>query len=190
MRSFKMFGALLAIVALGVVGVANASAATFTASATGNITGKALATQEFTTDAGTVKCTTIDVSGEIKKTADTEQTATIDYTNCTAFGIFSVHNIHAHYTFTANGEVHIVGTITITVTTGFGTSCSVKVKSQTVKSADYVTSGSGVKVTPTIAGINYEGSGGLCGSGAKTNGTYTGASEVTRAGGGTVSFDP
>ena len=190
MRSMRKLGVLVAVFALCAIGAANASAAEFTASATGTLTGKALANQVFTTNGGTVTCSTAATKGTIEKTADTQQTVGVKYSGCTAFGFATVDISEAKYQFTASGPVHILNTISITPTF-FGSSlCTVTVKPQTVNTVDFANSGSNnVKVTPTVSGIVYESTGGSCGS-SGANGTYTGANEVSREGGGTVRFDP
>jgi hypothetical protein len=45
-------------------------------------------------------------------------------------------------------------------------------------------------VVPTVEGIEYTATGTPCGTGTKTDGTFSGASEVERVGGGWVAFDP
>jgi hypothetical protein len=187
MRSFKKFGVLAVVAfALCAVGAANASAATFTASATGSLTGKALETQVFTVNGGTVKCSTASTSGEIKSTASVEQHVTVKYTGCNAFGFVNTHITDATYLFTANGEVHLLNTVTITPTGAF---CHLTVPPQTIKTVSYSNNGGKMIVTPNVTGITYTSSGGLCGT-SGANGTYTGKNEVERVGGGTISFDP
>jgi len=191
MRSMKKFGVLAVVVfALSAIGAANASAAQFTASATGSITGKALETQEFTINAGTIRCPIAETSGPITSSPSSEQQAHVTYKNCTAFASFvPVHNITADYVFTANGTVHIAQTITITVTAPFKT-CHVTVGPQPVGTVDYANNGAGngILITPTVTGISYSSTGDLCGK-SGTNGTYKGVNEVTRVGGGFFRYD-
>ncbi len=191
MHSMKKLSALVAVLALCAIGAANASAAEFTASATGTLTGKALATQVFTTNGGKVECTTAASSGTIAKTADTQQEVNVKYSGCTAFGFATVDISEAEYQFTAAGQVHVQNTIKITPTLFGASICTVTVKPQaSLGLVDFANSGaSNVKVTPTVAGIIYESTGGACGS-SGINGTYVGASEVNRVGGGTLRFDP
>lgn len=191
MRSIKL-GVLMAVFALSAIGAANAQAASqFTASATGNLTGKALETQKFHTAGGTVECETIDVEGEIKATASPEQTALVTYTGCNAFGFPVDITPKIHYIFTANGGVHLESHVVLTVTAGL-LECTITIyEGQWFTEAITYTNNSGkIKVTPNVTGIKYNSSGGACGSkGDHTDGTYTGASEIERAGGGTVSWD-
>jgi hypothetical protein len=191
MRSMKKLGVLVAVLALSAIGAANASAASFTASATGSLSGANTEDNVFTTNGGQVICKNAATSGTIAKTTDTQQHVTVKYSTCTAFGFANVDISDATYLFTAGTgkNVHVQNTITITPTF-FGSSiCTVTVGPQTVGTVDYSNaSASTVKVTPTVTGITYTSTGGACGdSGA--NGTYTGASVVGRVGGGTVQYD-
>lgn len=191
MSSMKKLGVLVAVFALCAVGAANASAAEFTASATGELEGHATATQVFTTEPGkVVECSKAATLGKIEKTADTQQTVGVNYSGCTAFGFATVDISEAKYQFTSSGEVHIKNTITITPTL-FGSSlCTVTVGPQSLKSVGYANAGtSNVTVTPNVKGITSTSSGGSCGNNS-TSGTYTGTNEVNRKGGGTVRFDP
>jgi hypothetical protein len=186
MRSFKKLGALGAVLALSAIGAANASAATFTASATGTLTGKATTTQTFTTNAGQVKCTTVETSGTIVSTASAEQEITDTYKNCTAFGFASVHTTQMTKLITADGTVHLLNTVTINVT---GAGCTQTLKPQTFNWVTYTNSGTKRGIHYQFTGIHYVGSGGICGSGTFTNGTFVGSSEQERVGGGSISWD-
>ncbi|HKO39333.1 MAG TPA: hypothetical protein VJU14_13295 [Solirubrobacterales bacterium] len=186
MHKFKKLGVLIAVFALSAIGAANASAAQFTASGTGTVSGKATATQVFTTNGGQVKCTIAATTGTISSTATAEQTVEVKGSSCTAFGFATVHLTPAQLNFTASGQVHLENTVTITVT---GAGCSQSIAPQTVSSAGFATNGSKVKVTPNVSGITYTSTGGLCGS-SGANGTLTGTSEVERVGGGSLAFDP
>lgn len=185
MRSFKMFGALVAVLALSAFGVANASAATFTASETGTLTGEATSTQVFTTDSGgKVECKKAATSGTIKAKETTEQHVTVNYSECTAFGV-PAEVTTATYNFTANGEVHILNNVIIHVLGFFP--CTITVPPQTVKTAGYSGSGT-ITTTANVTKISYSSTGGLCGS-SGTAATYTGSNKTSRVGGGSISFD-
>jgi len=186
MHKLKKLGVVIAVFALSAIGAASASAAQFTASATGSITGKATATQVFTTNGGQVKCSVAASSGTIKSTATAEQTVEVKVSGCTAFGFVNTHVTPIQVNFTASGEVHLENTVTITPT---GAGCTQSVAPQTVKSTGYSNNAGKVKVTPNVTGITYTSTGGLCGS-SGANGTLTGTNEVERVGGGSVSFDP
>jgi len=186
MSSFKKLGVLVAILALSAIGAANASAATFTESATGTLTGKSLNAQVFATNSGQVKCTA-HISGSIVSTATTEQHVTVEYKGCTAFGFASVDVSPATYLVIANGTVHVRNTVTNNVTLA---GCHQTVEPQGPLGTITYTNLAGGKlgVDANVTGIAYKGTGSLCGDATtKTNGTYTGNSEVERVGGGSLS---
>lgn len=194
MRSLKTFAALaVAVCAFSALGVASASAAQFTASATGELVGRALNTQEFTTNGGVIKCTKAHTTGKINATASLEQHVTVEYSECTGPLGVKAEVSPATYLFTSNGTVHIKNTITVKMP---GLGCSVTVGEQTVEEVtfDNVKNAKGEHTgkmieTSNVSGITYTSSGGLCGA-SGINGTYKGDSEVERVGGGTVTFDP
>ncbi len=190
MRSFKKIGALVLVVAaFSAVGVANASAAEFTASSTGSLTGVATQDQVFNTGAGVIVCKKAATSGTIAATKATNQHVTVNYSECKAFNTGAPVDISAAtYNFTSNGQVDIVQPITIKVT-AFLIECTVTVFAQTVGTVDFATSGTGVSVTPTVTGITSTGTGGICGA-HNTTGSYSGTNKVSHATSGqTVSFD-
>ncbi len=190
MRSFKKIGALaLVVAAFSALGVASASAAQFTYSQTGSLTGSALEDHVFNTGAGEVVCKKAAMTGTITSTSFTAQHVTVKYSECKAFNIATVDISDATYNFTASGQVHIVNPITITVT-GFLIECTLTVPVQTVGTVDYVNDGASLIFQPTVSGVTSAGSGGLCG-GHNSNGTYTGRSTVRHSvSGQTVGFDP
>ena len=187
MRSYKKLAVLVAVFALSAIGAANASASTFTASATGSLTGLATSTHVFTVNGGTVKCATAATSGTIGSTASTSQEVTVHYTGCTAFGFVNTDITDATYEFTSNGTVHIKNTITITPT---GAACDVTVHPQeALGTITYKNlAGGKLAVEPNVRNIVYTTTAGLCGS-AGSAGTYTGNSEIERVGGGFFSWD-
>jgi hypothetical protein len=191
MRNFKNFGVLVAAAAaLGAIGAANASGAQFTAEpGAGSIAGKAILTQVITISGGKIECSVASASGAIPTTAATQLHVTVHYTGCTAFGFATVDMANGTYVLTASGSMHIKEALTVTPTL-FGSSiCTVTFTPQTVSTTDFGNSGaSNMLMTPTITGLDYHSTGGACGP-AGTNGTYTGASEYNRVGGGTLRFD-
>ena len=192
MRNFRKFGTLAAaVLALSAIGAASASAAQFTASATGSISSKASEAYVFTTNGGTISCNNGVTSGTIATTSSGSFKVNVSPNSCTAFGFATAEISTASYEFTAGTgkNVHVKNTITITPTFFGASMCSVTVKPQTVGTVDFSNaSGSTVKVNPTVTGITYTSSGGSCGSSGE-NGTYTGASIVERFGGGSVQYD-
>ncbi|HKO37476.1 MAG TPA: hypothetical protein VJU14_03820 [Solirubrobacterales bacterium] len=186
MRTLKQLGVLAVVVfALSATGTANASVDTFTASATGNVFGKALETQTFTVNGGQITCATAETFGPIEKTASTEQHLTVAYRGCTAFSLANVDISPATYLITASGQVHLLNTVTINVTSA---SCSISMGPQTVGSFSFSNNAGKLKLTPNVTGITYTSTGGTCGA-SGSNGTFTGKSELERMGGGTLAFD-
>jgi hypothetical protein len=190
MRTLKKFGVLaVAVFALSVVGVASASAAEFTASQTGPITGVQTSPQEFTASGSflPVVCTTAHTTGEAKFTAAANQEVHVLYSNCTVqlFGSQKVNNITAEYNLLASGKVEILNNIKIEVPL---LGCTTTVAAgQTVGTVSYKTVGTGVEETSNVSGIHSTGTG-LCPSG--TNGTYKGSNLVNSlVSGATLSFD-
>ena len=187
MRTFRKFG-IAAVLAFCVFGAAQASASTFTASATGSLSGEATTTQTFTTDAGQIKCTTVEVTGTISSVATESQTETLTFKNCTAFGFVSVDFPPLQFQVTSNGTAHITNTVTIVVT---GAACHKTYASQTSLGTVTFTNVAGGKTIAhyNLTGITYTGTGGVCGT-FGTNGTYSGSQQIGRVGGGSVSRDP
>lgn len=186
MRTLKQFSVLAAAVfALSGIGAANALGAQFTASETGEAKGHAVSSQVFTTNGGTVKCTTAEKTIKISISISFEWSATANYGGCTAFGLVGAEVSPATFLLTANGEVHVKSTITVKVPLA---GCSVTVEPQTLKGVSYDNESGTLKETDSIKGITYTSSGGLCGS-SGSNGTYTGNNQLERVGGGSISWD-
>ena len=190
MSKFRQFGAFATVLAFCAIGAATASASTFTVSATGELSGKALETQTFAFNGGTVKCSGADTTGTVSSSSFTELVLETQFTGCTAFGVASVHLSKFSYDATSNGTVHILKPMTITVTkTLFTGHCTATVAAQTVGTDDFANLIAGnMKVVPTIANIKYSSTGGVCGTEGE-NGTFSGASEIQRVGGGTIAWD-
>jgi hypothetical protein len=196
MRKLKVFGVLaIAVFALTAIAAANASAAPkfTTTAAGGTLTGAKTTNQVFKINGGTTTCTGAATDGTIAASGSTTQEVTVTYSGCTAFGFVNTDISPATYLFSANGEVAIKNTITITPT---GAGCTVTVgetSNQNLKSVSFdtgVVSGgfTGIEETSAVSGITYTSTGGLCGS-SGTNGTYTGNSFLHGPTGVTISWD-
>jgi hypothetical protein len=142
-RKLKGLGlALIAVFALGAVSVASASAGTFTAAKgatisgeqiSGTITSKTVAKHEFTTVAGTVKCTTATFAGTAAAAESTTQELEPTYGGCTIAGSVPVtidvnsckYLFHAGTAGAATVDVRCPSSpITVTVT---GSTCSITI---------------------------------------------------------------
>jgi hypothetical protein len=189
MRKLRSLAGIIGVVAICAVGAATASAAQFTASATGTLVGHALENQVLTTNGGEVVCSKAAAEGAIISTASAEQEVTVNYSGCTAFGFANVDVSPEKYLFTAFGPVHIKNSVTITPTLFGASLCTTTVPPQTVSAVAFANSGlANIKEVPFVTGITYTSTGGACGL-AGANGTLKGAIEWTRSGGGTLRFD-
>ncbi len=192
MRTFKKFGALaLVVAAFSALGVGSASAAEFTASSTGSLSGSLTEDLVLNTGAGEVVCKKAEMTGTIPSTKATDRHVTLVPlgTSCKAFGIATVDPSNMTLNLTSNGQVHFVSPVTITVT-GFLIHCTVTFPAQTRGTVTYTTSGTGTIVQFMVTGITSTGNGGLCG-GHNSTGTLTGSLRVAHTTSGqTLSFDP
>jgi len=187
MSSFKKLGVLVAILALSAIGAATASAASFTYSATGSLSGKATTTQTLTTNSGQLKCTVASTTGSIVSTSLSEIHVTVQYSGCTAFGFASVDISPAKYTFTANGTADLKSSITFNVTLA---GCHMTITPGSHELVSYTNSSGKLLLFLKLSRLRYHGTGGLCGSSTEqTNGTYEGKIEIERVGGGSISWD-
>jgi hypothetical protein len=185
-KLFVFAGTLLAVTAAS---VSNASAGTFTASATGELTGKARTTQVFSFGANVVKCTTAPTSGAITSTSSTAMHFTVKYSGCTGtilgFPASSVEVSAATWNITANGTAHLMNTITVKIPL---LECHFTMKPQSVNLVNFTNNTGRLLLLFQLAQILYTSSG-LCGESSSSNGTFYGELELERVGGGTISFD-
>lgn len=184
MQRTKLGLSLIATLLFSVATTALASAASFLSSAREKLLSTNVATQRFTTEAGNVECTKATITaGESPDAETAEQSATIKYENCTAFGFTSVTISPAEYVFLATGEVRILKLISIVTL-----ACEVSIPAQSVSKVDYATKGKDILLEPLVTGIKYTASGSFCAkAGTFANGTYAGHVEVMTTN-GTLSF--
>ena len=189
MKRFAKMLMVTCVAALPLAAVApGASAAPFTASATGELKGTQTTEQVFTVGgANVVKCKKASTTGKIVSVATGEQHVTVTYSECSAtffgFPAGTVDISPATYNFTANGEVHVVEPISIKAT---GLGCETIVGKQTLKSVSYTNEAGKIKITSNVTGIVSTSPNG-CPTG--TTGTYSGSNLTERVGGGTLSWD-
>lgn len=176
--------ACVAALALTAITAAGASAATFTYSKTGQLTGIEISNQVMTTGGGgTITCKDAHLTGTIVSTAAASQHVTVNYSDCTAFGFEA---IVAPVTFElyANGTLDIESPFSVAV---FG--CATTFSSQKgLKSISYTNSSGKLVDHFKITGLKSSDNGFPCSSG--TTGTYTGSLIVERLDGGSYSIDP
>jgi hypothetical protein len=177
MNRIKLVGlALVAVCAIGVTAAASAGASTFLLlnATTAKILGKALATQKFLTKAGTIECTGLTATGEVKAKHALDQISIVTYSGCKAFGLTATVS-PAEYDFSADNMVTILKTITVKAV-----GCLVTVPGgQLLSSVTYNNKPAGeIEIVPNVTGITSSGAGAACEYASESNGTYTGASLV------------
>jgi hypothetical protein len=187
--------ALIALVVTAFVGVASASAFTKfrveSASTTKPATLKGEQTEpaEFTTDAGTITCSTGSFEGKTTTTESPTQEMSLKYGGCKFLEFINVEvkPNGCSYNFHASGSVDVVGS-SCTGITFEAASCKVTVPAQNgLTTIGYANQGSGttrtIKVSPAVSGIKYNTSAG-CLNGAHTgltDGKYTHGATTVKA---------
>jgi hypothetical protein len=178
---------LVAVLAVGAVSVAAASAAEFHSEVETTFgVGQQVTAGVYTTAAGTIKCKEISGTGVMTGKAANSITIAPSISGCTAFGQAAVWSMNGcEYVATSSGTEHIVcpagKEVLITVASG---NCSIGTPSQS-GTATYTNQGSGstrdVLVTSTASGLTYVvyGPGTICGTlGKHTDGSVTGTITV------------
>lgn len=181
MKRIKMLVlSMLAALAVAAVGAASVSATghEFVASTTGKVKSKGTNTQIFKTGAGTIECTTVTGTGEIKVLKSATHKEVLTYTGCSGFG-GPIKVSSAHFEFNANGSARLEKRVTITPE---GLGCEVLVEPQTLESIGYSNSSGKVTASANVFSIHSLGTGGVCG-GENTEGSYTGSITAELEGG-------
>ena len=195
MRNVRILGlALLAMLSIGAVASASASADTLTAQAYPAVltgTAEPAFTDEVVTTAGTVKCPDVKYDGTITGPVTTAGSISVTptYANCTAFGFSStIHHKSCSFQFkvlagtagTVNLACSTAGDeLTITAIGAGVTKCTVHIPPQTdiPGTIKFTNTVSGGTVEANLTGIKYThtaGTGiGACTSGSATTGTLT-----------------
>jgi hypothetical protein len=189
MRVVKQWSlVLVAVFALSAVAVSSASAAAkFLANPAGALSGKTLGKQTFNTAAGNVVCNNLKTLNTSAVASAETQKATIDYENCTAFGLGAVVT-PVSYVFHANGTVDLIGHVTITAP-----SCVVLVFPKNgLSTISYRNLQGAVSIAGNVTGILSEGTGVACKYTEEGKGTYVGTADVwlTSGGSGTLTWEP
>jgi hypothetical protein len=196
-RNLKTLGlALVAVMALGVVGASAASAAEFTAESYPAYAEGTGGAEEFTTEAGTVKCSTSSYEGATMGEATASYAVHPTYSGCQAFGFVeaSVNTNQCDYVFnsvTGSGpysskvDISCSGGSTIVITAA---TCTAKVGGQTgLSSVTLTNNGGNVEANPNVTNIAYTVTkdGFLCpfgGVGEKTDGEITSGANIVMEG--------
>jgi hypothetical protein len=185
-RFIKMLaGTCVAALALTAMATTSASAAAFTWSETGSLTGTGTTNHVFTPGSfGSITCKNVHTTGTIISTAAASLHVTVKYGGCTAFsGNYAATVSEATYELHADGTVDVENEIKVSVPGAF---CTNTVKPQIGKGTVSYTNKSGkIEKHSAITGIISSGSG-FCAGGS--NGTTSGSALLERVGGGTLSW--
>jgi hypothetical protein len=180
----------LAVLALGIVGVASASAHEFIAKpVNGKIEGVQKGNHVFTLNAGKITCTKLTATGEVMAEVSAVTKENIKYSGCLAFG-FEAKVSEVKFEFDAEGTVKLENTVTIEVPEAGCHITLAPAGNEKLSTITYANKGTTeLEVSVAAEGIHYEASGGSCGTkGAKeTNGEYNGKS-VAKVKEGSIQF--
>ncbi len=186
MQRITMFGMVL-LAALAVVGVeavsVSASGHEFIASKTGKTKSKQTDAQVFKTSAGTLECSSVSGTGEIKEGHSTSHKEVFTYSGCGAFG-GSVKITPAHFEFSANGPVKLENQIIIEPSDG---ECEIVIEPQTLEQATYTNKSGKIEAEANAYKIHSKPTGEPCGTVEGTEGTYNGAA-LGELEGGTIEW--
>jgi hypothetical protein len=184
----KALVAIAAVGALGAVGAASASAHHFTYTAVGNILRVSNTTQVFTTKSGgpVVECTGDSVvkGNNSEGGSATNLHLEVAYTSCQVkFALFtfpaSVSN--AKYLFNAELWANLENAVTVEVPSA---GCTITMPAQeNLKPITYENKGTDLNFNLKFEKVKSKGSGGECGTGESTTGTYAGTTLVELRGG-------
>jgi hypothetical protein len=173
--------AILAVLALGVVAVASASAHEFISKPVkGKIEGVQKGNHVFNLNAGKITCTKLTATGEVMAEISKVTKENIKYSGCLAFG-FDAKVSEVKFEFNAEGTVRLENTVTIEVPSA---GCHVTLApagNEKLSTITYANKGTKeLEVTAAAKNIHYEASGGPCGAeeAKETDGEYSGKSVV------------
>jgi hypothetical protein len=125
------------------------------------------------------------MTGKLTSVASPEMEFTISYGGCTGFGFTGAEVSPATFNVTATGTAHLLNTVTIKIPI---VGCDVTIKPQSFNLLNFTNTTGRIQLLFQLAHILYTSTGGLCGSSGE-NGTFTGKTEISRVGGGTLAWD-
>lgn len=173
MQRLMMMIGLVLVAALTLAGVGAGSVSAngheFITSGTGKTKSKGTNVQKFKTGAGTIECSTVTGSGEVKETKMVTHKEILTYGGCSGFGV-SLKVSPAHFEFNANGSAKLEKQV---IVSSESLTCEVLIEPQTLETLSYVNESGKVKSTATVTKIHSLGTGGVCG-GENNEGSYSG----------------
>ena len=148
----------------------SASGHEFIASKTGKTKSKGTNAQIFKTGAGTIECTTVTGTGEMKETKTVTHKEVLTYSGCIGFGV-SITVTPADFEYNANGSARLENTVEVS---SESLGCEVLIEPQTLNTISYANSSGKLMAAANVSKIHSQGTGGMCG-GKNTEGSYTGS---------------
>jgi hypothetical protein len=181
MQRITLFWVVL-LSAFAIAGVSavsvSASGHEFIVSKTGKTKSKGTNSQVFKTGAGTIECSTVTGTGEMKESTSVTHKEVLTYSGCVGFGM-AITVTPAHFEFNANGSAKLEKTVYVTAESA---GCEVLIEPQTLESLSYTNSSGKVTASATVTKIHSRGTGGSCG-GENVEGSYTGKIQAEVEGG-------
>lgn len=179
----SLFLGLVAVLVLAVVSAASASAHEFIASKSGT-TKDTGGTQTFTTSSGAVQCKEETSEGSVTTGSSKTTVEKVKYTGCTGPLGSTAEVSEGEDEFSAEGWVTLLKAQTVKIKSILG-SCTVITPAQKErKSVTYTNNAGKLKVKAEVKELEWESSGGVCGSkGKHTGAEYSGEAEVELPGG-------
>jgi len=181
MQRITLFWVVL-LSAFAIAGVSavsvSASGHEFIVSKTGKTKSKGTNPQVFKTGAGTIECSTVTGTGEMKEATSVTHKEVLTYSGCVGFGM-AIKVTAAHFEYNANGSAKLEKTVYVTPE---GAGCEVLIEPQTLESITYSNSSGKVTASANVSKIHSRGTGGDCG-GENTEGSYTGSIQAELEGG-------
>jgi hypothetical protein len=161
--------ASFSLVAVDAISV-SASGDEFVASKAGKVKSKQSGSQRFKTSAGTIECTEVTGSSEVSELKSVTHKEVLTFGGCGGFG-GNIAISAAYLELNANGSAKLEKRVTIKPE---GDGCDVLIEPQSLEGISYVNSSGKVTVELNMTKIHSKGTGGLCGSGENTEGSYSG----------------
>jgi hypothetical protein len=181
MRSMRANGRQVLVVfvvalALGAVEAASASASEFVFSKTGALAGVSTTTPIFGTDIGKFACKAAKTTGTVTVLKSATQKVTVQYENCTAFGL-PLKASPAEYELNTNGTAKLFKAFQFT-----GPSCTMTFPPRSLSGLTYKNASGKLEVAAAVKNMVSFGTGGIC-TYPESEGTLEGKSLIELVGG-------
>jgi hypothetical protein len=171
--------AILAVLAMATVGIAQASAHEFKASAAGILKGKKTTAQIFDTNSGSFECSEATSEAKVKAGSQSAFIDKVSFSGCKFFG-FSFTTTVAEFELGANESAYLLNKVTMSVI-GAGCTMTLEPNKEAKTGAFANLSGGKMEATMELLHIHFVSTGGLCGESG--NMAFVGKSALELPGG-------